>query len=291
VRHTKARLFTALALLLLCATNAPAQNRELTKEFRLFVNFNSAHVKYKRDILVWLPPGYEAEKERRYPVLYMHDGDSVFVNWRIDEIARPLIESKQIEPLIIVMVPNGGSQDARLEEYTPTRSGGAGGKADAYGRMLSEELKPFIDSEFRTLTDAADTGLGGASLGALASLHLGLKLPNVFGRLAVMSPSVWWDDRVLTRRVKSLEAKTTARIWLDVGSEEGRPAVEGVRELRDALVRKGWALDADLAYTEARGAEHEEQAFARRAGPMLKFLFPFKKVETAAPSKAGAGRD
>jgi predicted alpha/beta superfamily hydrolase len=174
------------------------------------------------------------------------------------------------------MVPNGGSQDARFDEYTLTRSSrhGVGGKADAYGRMLAEELKPFIDSEFRTLPGAADTGVGGASLGGLVSLHLGLKLPAVFGRLAVMSPSVWWDDRVVLRNVKALGAKTNARIWLDVGTGEGREAVGDVKELRDALVKKGWALDSDLKYHEASGAEHDEKAFARRADQMLKFLFP-----------------
>ena len=152
--HKPPRLFTAFALLCALAFAAPqaaAQERAVTKEFRHFLNFNSAHVKRKREILVWLPPGYEAETSRRYPVLYMHDGFTVFATWRLDETAKALIESKQIEPLIIVMVPNGGTQEARFDEYTPTRDpqAPAGGKADAYGRMLAEELKPFIDSEFR----------------------------------------------------------------------------------------------------------------------------------------------
>lgn len=96
-----------------------------------------------------------------------------------------------------MLVPNGGTPEDRFDDYTPTRPANvkAGGKADAYGRMLVEELKPFIDSEYRTLTDAANTGLGGASLGGLVSLHLGLRHPMVFGKLAVMSPSVWWDNK------------------------------------------------------------------------------------------------
>lgn len=278
-------VITLLAAGAFAAPAAAAQQRPVTKEFRLFTNFNSAHPVKKRDLIVWLPPGYDAEPERRYPVLYMHDGDSVFVNWRLDEIAKPLIESGQIEPLIIVMVPNGGSEDARFDEYTPTRSAShrLGGKADAYGRMLAEELKPFIDSEFRTLADAPNTALGGASLGGLVSLHLGLRMPAVFGRLAVMSPSVWWDGRVALRNVKALNAKTPARIWLDVGTGEGRGAVEDAKALRDALVGKGWALGSDLSYHEARGAEHDEKAFARRAGPMLKFLFPPARARAAAP--------
>lgn len=283
--HKTARLYAALILLCACAslaTPAAAQGRRVNpEEFRHFTNFNSAYVRWKRDIIVWLPPGYETETTRRYPVLYMHDGMSVFITWRLDETAKALIASKEIEPLIIVMVPNGGPQEARFEQYTPTRpvEAPAGGKADAYGRMLAEELKPFIDSEFRTLTDAANTGLGGASLGGLVSLYLGLKRPEVFGRLAVMSPSVWWDGRVILRNVNRLDARTPARIWLDIGTGEGRGMVDNAKELRDALVKKGWALDTDLKYHEERGAEHNDKAFAARAGLMLKFLFPPKAAQ------------
>ena len=279
VPHKTPRHFAAFALLYALATPAAAaRQRRVTEEFRHFVNFNSTHVKWKRDILVWLPPGYETETTRRYPVLYMHDGMTVFITWRLDETAKALIASKEIEPLIIVMVPNGGPPEARFEQYTPTRpvAAPAGGKADDSGRMLAEELKPFIDSEFRTLTDAANTGLGGASLGGLVSLYLGLKRPEVFGRLAVMSPSVWWDGRVILRNVNKLDARTPARIWLDVGTGEGRGMVDNAKELRDALVKKGWALDTDLKYHEERDAPHDDKAFAARAGEMLKFLFPPK---------------
>lgn len=122
----------------------------------------------------------------------MQDGNTVFGLWRLDETALALISNKQIEPLIIVCVGNGGTVEDRFDEYTPTRDVrfAKGGKADQYGRMLVEELKPFIDAEYRTLTDASNTGLGGASLGGLVTLYLGLKYPATFGRLAVISPSV-----------------------------------------------------------------------------------------------------
>lgn len=269
----------ALALLLLCVCRGPAagaRQRTFTKDFRVYPSFKSQFLRKARRIFVWLPPGYDAETSRRYPVLYMHDGESVFFNWRIDEIAKPLIAAGQIEPLIVVMIPNGGTQEDRFDDYTPTRpiNMSAGGKADAYGRMIVEELKPFVDSEFRTKADAPNTALGGASLGGLASLYLGIKYPSVFGKLAVFSPSVWWDDRVLLRRVKALKAKPATRIWLDIGTAEGPESVGDAKDLRDALVKKGWVLDSDLTYFEAKGAAHEEAAFARRAAPMFKFLFP-----------------
>jgi predicted alpha/beta superfamily hydrolase len=289
---SRARAKLALVLVLLCICHAPsavARQRYFTKDFRVFNDFKSQFLHKPRRIFVWLPPGYDTETTRRYPVLYMHDGESVFFNWRIDEIAKPLITAGQIEPLIIVMIPNGGTQEDRFDDYTPTHPVGvtAGGKADAYGRMIVEELKPFIDSEFRTLADAPNTALGGSSLGGLASLYLGIKYPAVFGKLAAFSPSVWWDDRVLLRKVKALKAKPETRIWLDIGTAEGQQSVADAKDLRDALVKKGWALGTDLNYFEAKGAEHEEKAFALRAAPMLKFLFPAAGVPEK--SKGGSG--
>lgn len=252
-----------------------AQHRVLPEEFRVH-RVHSKFLPKDRDVFVWLPPGYDSDPARRYPVLYMQDGGSVAVNWRIDEIAKPLIASRQVEPLIIVMVSNGGTESDRFDEYTPTKPRGAtsGGNADGYGRMLVEELKPLIDAQYRTLTDAPSTGLGGTSLGGLVSLYLGLEHPTVFGKLAVMSPAVWWDDDLIVRRVKALAAKPPARIWLDIGTQEGPSMEGGVRKLRNALVKKGWVLGSDLMYFEAKGGQHNEESFARRAGPMLQYLFP-----------------
>lgn len=273
------RFLLAVACFILCGSpgqTVKAQERLLNDEFRMFKNFPSKFLPAGRDIIVWLPPGYfDPDSTKRYPVLYMHDGGAVFVLWRIDEVAKSLIASGQVEPLIIVMVYNGGTRESRFDDYTPTRTSGlnSGGKIDSYSRMLMEELKPFIDRELRTLPDAANTGVGGASLGGIASLHLGLKYPTVFGKLAVVSPSVWWDKKIMVRNVNALTAKPDLRIWLDIGTGEGERVVGEVRELRDALVKKGWVLNSDLMYFESKGSEHDDKAFAQRAGQILKFLF------------------
>jgi predicted alpha/beta superfamily hydrolase len=258
----------------------------LTGEFRAHENFASTFLDNQRTIIVYLPPGYEREAARRYPALYLQDGQNVFDSataflgqeWQVDETAQELIAQGAIAPLIIVGVYNTGEQ--RIYEYTPTRDQRkqAGGKAALYGRFLVEEVKPFIDRRYRTLRGPEQTGLGGSSLGGLVTLHLGLKYPQVFSRLLVMSPSVWWDYGLILREVEALKAKPSTRIWLDMGTKEGQISLAQTRLLRDALIRQGWRLKADLHYLEARGARHSESDWAKRVGPALQFLFPAPKL-------------
>jgi predicted alpha/beta superfamily hydrolase len=238
------------------------------------------------DLLIYLPPMYEAEPERRFSVLYMHDGQNLFDPetsfikgnyWRMGETADALTESGAIEPLIIVGIYNAG--DRRIHEYTPfedRRLGG--GLADVYGRMLVEELKPFVDEQYRTLPGAENCGMGGSSLGGLVSLYLGLRYPSVFAKLAVMSPSVWWRNRAILKTIAALPQRPELRIWLDIGTKESTQAVPDARRLRDWLIKKGWQLGENLAYFEAEDAQHTESAWAQRVGPMLKFLFPRKAI-------------
>jgi predicted alpha/beta superfamily hydrolase len=258
------------------------ERRLLSIQFRHHPNFTSRFLDRPRDIVVYLPPGYEHESHKRYPVLYLHDGQNLFdratafggVEWEVDETAEALIQAGAIEPLIIAAIYNTGEH--RIEEYTPTADPKLkkGGQADRYGRFLVEELKPFLDRRYRTRPGAEHTGLGGSSLGGLVSLYLGLKHPGVFSRLLVMSPSVWWDRGYILHFVEGLRAKPSTRIWLDIGTKEGKFSPGHVRRLRDLLIAQGWRLDADLKFLEAKGAHHTEAAWARRVGPALEFLFP-----------------
>src|SRR5438067_13848423 len=104
-------------------------------------------------------------------------------------------------------------------------------------------MKPFLDSHYRTKRDASHTVHGGSSLGGLVTMYLGLRYPGVFGKLAVVSPSVWWDDKRIVREVQSLGAKPRALIWLGMGTDEGENATADARLLRDVLVGKGWHLN------------------------------------------------
>jgi predicted alpha/beta superfamily hydrolase len=246
------------------------------------VAFRSRFLELPRDLVVYLPPGYAAQRSRRYPVLYMHDGQNLFdpatafvpgQHWRLGEMADMLIAEGRVQPLIIVGVHHSGH--GRLHEYTPTKDPRlGGGLAKAYGRMLIEEVKPFIDRRYRTRPGREQTGLGGSSLGGLSTMYLGLRHPEVFGLLAVMSPSVWWGKRAILRYVPRVKPKPDTRIWLDMGTAESKHGLADARRLRSALVQAGWREDVDLAYSEHEGATHTEAAWAERVGDVLEFLYP-----------------
>jgi predicted alpha/beta superfamily hydrolase len=253
----------------------------LTGDIRTHDAFHSQHLEQDHTLIVFVPPGYDADQNRRYPVLYLHDGQNIFdqatsvgQEWRVDETALGLITAGAIEPLIIVGIYNTGEH--RIDEYTPTADAEKkhGGKADWYGRMLIEEIKPFIDHTYRTRPDAASTGLGGSSLGGLLTLHLGIRRPDVFSRIAALSASVWWDKKVILREVNELPGKLSLKIWIDAGTREGAEVIIDSRALRDALVEKGWVVGQDLIYIEAEGAQHDEASWGSRVDSVLKFLFP-----------------
>jgi predicted alpha/beta superfamily hydrolase len=134
-------------------------------------------------------------------------------------------------------------------------------------------VKPLIDSKYRTRSGQADTAVGGSSLGGLVTLYLAFQHPDVFGRAAVMSPSVWWNSRSILKKVEAFDRLPRPRIWLDIGGREGTEALKDARELRDKLRQRGWA-DTDLHFQEDRRGDHSERAWAARARPMLEFLFP-----------------
>jgi predicted alpha/beta superfamily hydrolase len=282
-------VFLAILGLVKSQETTPSRPHTLTGDIRYHKSFHSKILNNDRDVVVYLPPGYDKDKNKHYSVLYLHDGQNLFdgatsfipgQEWRVDETAQSLIDAGKIEPLIIVGINNAGKD--RVNEYTPAADAKykAGGQADLYGQMLVEELKPFIDTNYRTLKDATHTGIGGSSLGGLVSMYLGLKYANVFGRVAVVSPSVWWADKQIIGCLEALPKKPKLRIWLDIGTKEGRnpdeakQTVDGARLLKENLVKKGWREGDDLKYFEADGAEHNERAWAARTGQILEFLFP-----------------
>jgi predicted alpha/beta superfamily hydrolase len=263
------------------------EEHTLTGNIQEHAQFESRILRNRRDVLVYLPTGYRRSPRQRYPVLYLHDGQNVFdaatsyagVEWGADESAQRLTRQRLMEPIVIVAIANTGED--RIHEYAPTRGvidssakrkRRSRGRLRQYGRFLTEELKPFIDREYRTKPEAEFTGLGGSSLGGLATLVLGLWFSQIFRRLAVMSPSIWWDDCAIFRILDAVEEKLPLKIWLDTGTRE--PGWERASLLRDLLVQKGWRLYDDLQYMEVEGADHSEGAWGTRFEAVLRFLYP-----------------
>lgn len=250
-------------------------------QLRKHERFRSRFLRNQRDFIVYTPPCYSELPARRFPVLYLHDGQNLFdgatsfipgQDWHVGPTADECINAGTVEPLIIVGMYN---TKARVREYTPThvpRLGG--GRADRYARFLIEEVLPFVEREYRTLSGSQNTGIGGSSLGGLVSLYLGLKHCTIFGKIAALSPSVWWNQLVIHRFAKSMHVEPRPHIWLDIGTREGARIVQDVERFRDVLVEKGWRPGRDLHYERVEGGEHNELAWAKRVRPFLQFLFP-----------------
>lgn len=150
-----------------------------------------------------------------------------------------------------------------------------GGDGDLYGDFILKKVKPYIDENFRTKPEREFTALGGSSLGGLITLYLGLEHPEVFSELLVISPSVWWDGRMIIDKVNGLTNSTRQRIWLDMGTAEGEGSVESAVDLHEALLSKGWS-ESNLRFTIEAGAAHNERAWAKRVPDMLRFLYSQK---------------
>ncbi len=229
-----------------------------------------------RDIQVYLPPSYR-HSGRHYPVLYMHDGQNLFDDsrsfageWQVDETMEAL-GAEGVEA-IVVAIPNMGP--GRADEYSPfhqTRVGG--GRGDAYLRFIVDTLKPRVDRRFRTRRERTHTGIMGSSLGGLISLYGFLQYPDVFGFVGAMSPALWFADRAIFD-VAGATGPWDGRIYLDIGTGEGRAQVRNARQMARLLRRTARRPRVNLMYAEDRGAGHNEQAWAARFGRAVRFLLP-----------------
>jgi predicted alpha/beta superfamily hydrolase len=180
-----------------------------------------------------------------------------------------------VEPLVIVGIYNTG--DRRLAEYTHERNlQMGGGEADSYSLLVTRELMPWIAGRYRVRTDREGTGMGGSSLGGLVTLYMGLRHAERFGRLALLSPSVWWNHKSILGYLneRAPEIWERPRIWLDVGDREGNRTLHDAEHLARRLKANGWRPDENLHFERIHGGSHDEASWSRRVQPMLRFLFP-----------------
>ena len=287
----------AAIVMAMAGTAAVAAGQEPMRDLRL-VPFTSATFGNTRTLRLLLPPGYDSPENRgrRYPVLYLNDGQNLFEaatstftgrEWRVDETVGELIAAGRIAPLIVVGIDHAGRRE-RFREYfpwvdtflSPPEPSPQGAR---YPAFLVDEVLPFIEARYRVARDPEWRGIGGSSAGGLAAINAVVTRPGVFGRLLVESPSIYVDDAHI---LKAAAAVTTwpERMALGAGTAEGPPRVcdpretaepEVVTDLRrfTAVLRRAGVADARIRLTVVPCATHDEGAWAARLPGALAFLY------------------
>lgn len=249
-------------------------------------NFASPPEGCMRTLRVWLPDAYDREPVRRFPVVYMHDGQNLFdspdsavrVSWGVDRALEGLLGRGAIEPWIVVAIDHRGAD--RLSDLAPWDEPrvGVAGRAERYGAFVVEHLKPEVDRALRTRGGPEWTATVGSSMGGLVSLFLALRWPQVFGRVGALSPSVTWAQGRLFRDWNCSPAGGLPRIYLDAGADErfqacdfewhyGAAAADFAGHLRGLGFR-----ERDLKVVLEPGGRHEEADWRRRLPAALEWL-------------------
>ncbi|MDH3268372.1 MAG: alpha/beta hydrolase-fold protein [Ignavibacteria bacterium] len=231
-----------------------------------------------RDIIVWLPPGYDSDLDNKYSVLYMHDGQNILdpktstfqVDWQIDESADSLIRQGLIEPIIIVGIYNTSDRD---EEYSEEPLG------FAYMNFIIDSLKPFIDRSYRTLTSSEHTANGGASLGGLISFIMMWEYSEVFSNAICFSPAFKIEQYNFVNNVVAYHGKKkNIKVFINNGDNELDSQLQpGVDEMLQALIKEGYVQGKDFNFFKAINAQHGERDWAKSIWRALIFMFGTEK--------------
>jgi predicted alpha/beta superfamily hydrolase len=245
---------------------------QITGKVKYHYNFKGKGIK-PRDIIVWLPPGYETEN-KSYPVLYMHDGQNIVdpktssfrVDWQIDEAADTLIKKGFIEPIIIVGIYNTVD---RNDEYNE------GSLGEAYMNFIIDSLKPFIDRNYRTKPDKFNTANGGASLGGLIAFILMWEHSDVFAKALCFSPAFKIDNYDFTDNVKAYHGKKKRfKLYIYNGDNELDSSLQpGVDEIIKQLKGQGYVDGQDFELVKVKNAQHGERDWSKNIPKALIFLF------------------
>lgn len=247
-----------------------------------------------RNVDVWLPPGYEQNKSQRFPVVYMHDGQNLFdpklsftgVDWGVDETMTRLIAEDKIREAIVVGVWN---TPKRFAEYMPQKpvaqstvqllkdipaSRVSQIVSDNYLKFLVTELKPFIDSTYRTLEDRKDTFIIGSSAGALISIYAIAEYPKIFGGAGGISTHWPVGDGVVIEYLRNhLPDPGGHKFYFDFGTETLDAGYEPYQGKMDEVMRKaGYREGKNWITRKFAGDEHSERAWRKRVDVPLTFF-------------------
>lgn len=289
-------LFTAvLTLLLILARHEVQRQRTIrlaTVDVVRLPNFASQALGNSREITVFLPPGYAQASSRRYPTLYVNDGqDQEALHLR--ETLATLFQRQQIPPIIVVAVPTNPD---RLQEYGTAVCPNAqllGTRAGEYGRFLTTELLPAINQQFRTSQDPAKVGLFGVSLGGLSAFDIAWNYPDLFGMVGVMSGSFWWraaedetrmppDLLIAPAMVRGTAVKPPLRLWFEAATQDeasdrdGNGVIDAIQDTLELIAELhvlGFAPGKEVAYVEVPGGRHNYETWSQLFPHFLRWAF------------------
>lgn len=239
-------------------------------------NFSIPQLNATRKIWIYLPADYATSK-KRYPVIYMEDGQNLFDDqtsfsgeWKVDETLDALF-GKGEKQAIVIGIDNGGSE--RLNEYSPWKNVKyGGGKGDLYADFLAQTLKPYVDQHYRTRPSAKNTGLIGSSMGGLISFYTGMKYPEKFGKLGIFSPSFWFakDDLKEYLNQHSKKLRSTHFYFL-AGSKESEEMVSDIGEVIQILKKQVPEKNIKTKFDEY--GTHSESYWAKEFQAAYLWLF------------------
>jgi alpha-glucosidase len=235
---------------------------------------------------LYLPPDY-ATSTKRYPVLYMQDGQNLFDNvtsfsgeWQVDETLNTLFNQGNYGA-IVVGIDNGGGE--RLNEYSPwVNPSYGGGLGDEYADFLANTLKPYIDANYRTRPEPAMNALIGSSMGALISTYAACEYPNAFRKVGNLSPAYWFALSSMNAYINALPASVLQnhRMYFVAGTNESSSMVPNINTVRTNLLAKG--LTASNAFTKYDSfGTHTEGYWRGEFGALYTWLFQNETLSTS----------
>jgi alpha-glucosidase len=239
----------------------------ITGNVKYITGLNMPQFHTHRTIRIYLPKDYDTAKDKKYPVLYMQDGQNLFDDatsysgeWGIDETIERFFEEGKTKGVIVVGIDNGG-QD-RTKELTPWKNEQMGGGQGAkYAQFIVETLKPYIDKNYRTLSDREHTGIAGSSFGGLISFYTGLKYQEVFGMIGAFSTSFWFNLEELNKFIETIEKTDGIRLYMDAGNKESASENHMVTEAEAVykiLKAKGFTDEELKLVIDPEGVHHED---------------------------------
>ena len=264
------------------------------------LDFRIEELGRNRTIRIYLPQGYSEEKEKRYPVIYMHDGHNLFYKetssfnkiWDVHNVLKEFQEETGKGCIVVGIDCNNETVTGRFDEYSPwvneelseiissREISEAGGEGALYVDFIVDTLKPYIDKHYRTSTERKDTFIAGSSMGGFISLYAAFKYPKIFAAVGAFSTAVWFKKDKLFEFIRGNFVKDM-KVYLDIGTNEtsdennskfNQIYLDDTLDLGDLLMALGMP-EYNLKLIVDDGGIHSEEEWKKRFPEFLRFIF------------------